>query len=342
MSDEAPIRWGIRGTANIARAAFLPGLRAAGGGVAAVVGSRDPAHAREWAAQHGVERAAESYDAVLDDETVQAVYIPLPNHLHARWAAAALRAGKAVLCEKPLCISVEETQALLDVARETGGLLWEAFVFPFHRQIERMKEVLAAGTIGAVREIQSNYYFKLRSRQNIRLSVEAAGGALNDVGCYPLRLAEMVFGRAADTAVALPVWAPEGVDEEMSGLAGFGDKRRLAFSCGVLHPYDTFTRLIGTDGEIRFVNPYHPVPTDTLEVRLAERETIERLVGQVPSFAPAIAHIHAVMHGREEPRHLALEDSAVTARDLALVRAAMETHRQAPPGAGEVLAPANR
>jgi predicted dehydrogenase len=323
------IRWGILGTANIARASFLPGLRAAGG-IAAGVASRDMSKAEQWAAQHGVERGVQGYDALLADDSVQVVYIALPNHLHAEWTIAALRAGKTVLCEKPLCISVEETQKVLEVARGTGGLLWEAFVFPFHHQMDRVRELLAAGAIGEVREIQSNFYFQLRDRRNIRLSREMAGGALNDVGCYCLRLAELIFGSAADTAVAQAVWAPEGVEEEMSGIADYGDGRRLVFSCGLMRPYDTFTRLIGTEGEIRIVNPYHPSQIDHMEVRQSKRETIEHPTGPAPSFTRAIEHIHAVLRGEEQPRHLASRDSLGAARDVALLHRAIDAHRSAP------------
>lgn len=315
------IRWGILGTANIARASFLPGLRAAGG-IRAAVASRDASKAEQWAVRYGAERAVQGYDALLADDSIQAVYIPLPNHLHAEWTIAALRAGKTVLCEKPLCTSVAETQKVLEAARDTGGLLWEAFVFPFHRQMDRVRELLAAGAIGEVREIQANFYFQLRDRRNIRLSREMAGGALNDVGCYCLRLAELVFGGAADAAVALSVWAPEGVEEELSGIVSYGDGRRLVFSCGLMRPYDTFTRLIGTDGEIRLVNPYHPREADHLEVRQSNRETIERPTGPALSFTRAIEHIHAVLRGEEQPRHLAAHDSLITARDLALLHRA--------------------
>jgi len=327
-STPAPIRWGILGTAHIARAAFLPALRAAGG-LAVAVASRDTGAAERWAARHGVERVVGGYDRMLAADDIQAVYIPLPNTLHAAWAMAALRAGKVVLCEKPLCTSAPETEAVLGVAQETSGLLWEAFVFPFQPQMERVRALLAAGAIGEVREIQSNYYFTLRDRHNIRFSPELFGGALNDIGCYPLRLAELVFGGAAESAVARAAWAPEGVDEEMSAIAGYSGGRRLVFSCGLMRPYDTFTRLLGTEGEIRIVNPYHPDPCDHIEIRQLGRETIERLVGPAPSFARAIEHIHAVIRGEEAPRHLALDASLATARDLALVHAAMEVGQRA-------------
>src|SRR5215470_15921024 len=130
MSSD-PVRWGIISTANIARGQFLPGLRAAGGVPAAVAG-RDLGRAQAWAEQHGVDRAVAGYQALIDDPDIDALYIPLPNSLHAEWTVKALRAGKPVLCEKPLCGTLAETEQVLAVARETGTLLWEAFVFPSH------------------------------------------------------------------------------------------------------------------------------------------------------------------------------------------------------------------
>ncbi len=324
MSDATPIRWGILGTANIARAAFLPALRQARGGAATVVGSRDLAKAREWAERNGVERAVDGYEAVVADGAVDAVYIALPNDLHATWTIAALRAGKAVLCEKPLCVSVEEARSVLAAAGETGRLLWESFVFPFHAQMLRLAELRAEDAIGEIREIQSCFYFRLRNRQNIRLSPEMYGGALNDVGCYPLRLAQLIFGSAPEDGVACPTWAPEGVDEEMQAIAEYPGNLRLTFSCGILRPYDTFTRILGSAGEIRLTNPYHPGPEDTLEVRTPRREVIEHVTGTEPSFTRMIEHIHAVLRGEEGPRHLAIADSLATAQALALLHQRME------------------
>jgi predicted dehydrogenase len=322
MNEAAPIRWGIISTANIARAQFLPALRAAGG-IAQVVGSRDESKAQSWARQHGVSRGAGSYDAVLEAEDVDAVYVAPPNNLHAEWAAAALRAGKAVLCEKPLCVSIEETETLLGVARETSAYLWEAFVFPFHAQMARVESLLAGGAIGALREVQSNFYFSLRNRQNIRLSRDMYGGALNDVGCYPVRLAQLLFNAEPNEAVALASWAPEGVDEETQAVVNYAGDRRLSLGCGLTRPFDTFTRLLGTEGEIRLSNPFHPGPADSLELYRAGTVTIEHPTGSDPSFTAAIRHIHAVLRREESPRHLATDDSLGTARALALLHERM-------------------
>src|SRR5215472_11856411 len=140
MSAGQPaIRWGILGTANIARAVFLPGLRHAGG-TAEVVASRDLSRAQQYAADHGIARAVGSYQELITDPDIDALYIPLPNSMHAEWVIAALQAGRPVLSEKPLCGKLADTERVLTVARNTGTLLWEAFVFPLHTQMAKITE----------------------------------------------------------------------------------------------------------------------------------------------------------------------------------------------------------
>src|SRR5579859_6989220 len=187
MSASQAPRWGIMGTANIARAAFLPGLRAAGGVPAAVAG-RDPARTLQYADDHGIERAIAGYQNLIDDPDVDVLYIALPNSLHAEWTMRALDSGKPVLCEKPLCGRLADTERVLAAARRTGTLLWEAFSFPFHTQFERVKALVADGAIGELMEIKSNFHFSISRPDNIRLSRDLQGGALLDVGCYPVRL----------------------------------------------------------------------------------------------------------------------------------------------------------
>lgn len=321
MGKEPVVRWGILSTARIATTAFLPGLRAAGGGRAEVVAGRDLARAQQFAAEHGVERAVEGYQRLLDDDRVAAVYICLPNSLHAEWTMAALQAGKAVLCEKPLCTSEQETAHVLQVARNTGSLLWEAFVFPFHDQMRRVRELIDEGEIGELEEIQSNWHFQVRSRQNIRLSPQLAGGALNDVGCYCLHLGSQLFRDEPIAAAGAARLAPEGVDEETRAVVSYPGERSLVMGVGVRRGYiDTFTRILGSRGEIRLSHAYHPRPQDTIEVRTAERTVIERVTGPDPSFTPAIRHLHAAIRGEEPPRHLAVDDAMPTAAALERVR----------------------
>jgi predicted dehydrogenase len=302
-------RWGVLGTAGIARSRFLPALAEAGG-EAVVVGGRDGARAAEFAAAHG-------------DPTVQAVYVPLPNTLHAEWAVAALEAGKAVLCEKPLCVDADQVRRVLAVAERSALPLWEAFVFPFQAQHQRVVELLDGGAIGELREITGAFHFLLRRTEDIRLSAAMAGGALADVGCYPLRLAAELFGGPAVTAVASAVRGAE-VETELAALVGWPDDRRLLLSCGFRRSADTTTVLSGTEGTIRLEDPYHPRPATTLELRRAgEDPVVEWPTRDQHSFTAALRHVGAVLAGEEAPRHTALGSSLAVAEAMDLVRAGL-------------------
>jgi predicted dehydrogenase len=310
-------KWGVIGTANIARGAFLPALRAAGGVPAAVAG-RELARAQQYAQANGVERAIEGYQALIEDPDIDAVYIALPNSLHAQWTIAALEAGKPVLCEKPLCGLLADTERVLDAAKRTGTLLWEAFVFPFNEHLRHVREQLDAGAIGELREIQSDFHFRVTRPENIRLSADLQGGALRDVGCYPVRLAQEFFGEHVSAwATCEPGGIDDGVDIDTWGTLGYAGGRRLLLSCGMRRAYDTFSRLIGTTGQIHLSNPFHPGPGDRLTTHQdgAEPSSWAPAVNE-PSFTPALRHIHAVLAGAEEPRLLALQTSLTTARAL--------------------------
>ena len=315
MTAAVSPRWGIIGTANIARAAFLPALRAAGGIPAAVAG-RDLARAEQYAREHGIDRAVAGYQNLIDDPAIDAVYIALPNSLHAEWAIRALEAGKPVLCEKPLCGVLADTERVLDVARRTGTLLWEAFVFPFNEQMDRIRSLVSGGAIGELREIQSDFHFLVSRPGNIRLSAELEGGALRDVGCYPVRLAQEFFGEHA-TAWAACERGGAGIDIETWGTLGYAGGRRLLLSCGLRRAYDTFSRLLGTTGQIHVSNPFHPGPDDQVTLYPASgEETHWQAAAAEPSFTAAIRHIDAVIAETEQPRLLAVETSLATARAL--------------------------
>ena len=315
MSSD-PVRWGIIGTANIARGQFLPGLRAAGGIPAAVAG-RDLGRAQAWAEQHGVDRAVAGYQALIDDPDIDALYVPLPNSLHADQTIKALRAGKPVLCEKPLCGTLAEAEQVLSVAKETGTLLWEAFVFPFHAQFAAVQKLLADGAIGELLEIQSDFHFMVGNPANIRLARDLDGGALNDVGCYPVRIALELFGAGHTDAWATAVWGGHDVDVDTQGSLGFPGGRRLLLTCGMRRAYDTFTRLLGTAGQIQLTNPFHPGRGDSYTVLTDGQppRTLDAGAAE-PSFTGMIRHIQNVLRGGEAPRQLALETSAASARAL--------------------------
>jgi predicted dehydrogenase len=317
------VRWGILGTAGIARGAFLPALAESGEGRPIVVGSRDETRAAAWATEHGVERCVGSYEAVLDDPDVEAVYIPLPNGMHAEWAIAALEAGKAVFCEKPLCATPAETARVLEAAGDR--LLWEAFVFPFHDQIATLEALLADGAIGDVLEIVSRFHFVLDDTDDVRMSAALAGGAAQDVGCYLIRLARLLFDDEplVDRIAADGVWA-RGVDVELWGALTFPGERRLIMSCGFRSDDDTSTTVAGTRGTIRLTNPFHPGADDTMTL-VREGDVLETWPGSPSgerSFTPAIRHVQRAIRGLEEPRHRAVDNAMGNAEAIAAMLAA--------------------
>ena len=323
MAEPASVRWAVLGAANIFRANFLPSLRAAGGGEVVVVGSRDSRRAAELLAREEVECRISDYEGAIGTDEVDAVYVALPNTVHVEWAGAALRAGKAVLCEKPLGVDLAEVEELVALARGARAPLWEAFAFPFHRQSLRAEELISGGEIGELREVVSHFHFPVRRPDNIRWSPELAGGALNDVGCYPVHLAALLFRQVPGRALVSATAAPSGVDLETCGLLEYGGGLRLLFSSGLSRARDTTSRLLGTEGSLELTDPFHPGAHDTFELRVAGRPgERERLMTDEPTFAPLLRHIHAVLREGASPRHLAIDDSIPTAQALEWVRAA--------------------
>jgi len=318
-----PIRWGIVGTANIARAQFLPGLREAGGGRAVLVASRDRARADAYATANGVDQGIEGYERLVESPDVDAVYVALPNSLHAEPTIRALRAGKAVLCEKPLSVGSAQTKAVLDAAATAAAPLWEAFVFPFQAQHQRLVRLLGDGAIGDPAELYSAFHFLLSNPANIRLDAALGGGALADVGCYPIRLALELFGAggaggaAGAEAKACEGQTEHGVDTDAAGLVTFGADRRLLLTCGFKRGYDTFTSVLGAAGQIRLTNPFHPGRDDTLTISRPNADpVVERPTVDERSFTAAIRHIHAVLRGDAGPEHTAADYALPAARVL--------------------------
>lgn len=319
VSGTGQVRWGILGAASIARGQFLPGLREAGGR-ATLVASRDRARAEAFAAREGVEGVSDGYRELIESGDVDAVYVALPNTHHAEWAIAALEAGLTVLCEKPLTASPEETDRVLEVARrQTDAHLWEAFVFPFHAQHRRVVELVAAGAVGELVEIASAFHFRLGREEDIRLSAGLGGGALADVGCYPIRLAHELLGPADGPVGVDATWGRE-VEVDAAGFVSHGDQR-LTLTCGLGRAYDTFTRILGDGGRLHLTNPFHPRPADVLEIHGPDGEVVvEHPTTDERSFTAALRHIHAVVRGEEAPRHLAVDSAGTTARTLAALQ----------------------
>ena len=316
----APVRWGLLGASRIAVREFLPALAEEGGGLAQVVGARDQSRAQRFAAHHGIARSVVGYQAVVEAPDVDAVYIALPNDLHTRWAAAAARAGRAVLCEKPLGMDGADVSALV-VAAGRGALLWEAMVFAFHPQTERLQSLVSA-ELGGIARIETDFSFVLDNPGDFRWDPAHGGGALYDIGCYCIRLARLLTGAEPDRAEASAVLGETGVDVSTEATLHFAEGATCRFSCSFARPDRWDAEITGPGGSITATNPFHPGAGDALTLRRADGTVQQLLAPAGSSFFHGLRHIHRVLRGLEAPRYLVDPESVGQARAMDLVRAA--------------------
>jgi predicted dehydrogenase len=264
--------WGILGTGRIA-AALAEAIRASRTGTLAAVGSRSQASADRFADRFDIPRRHASYEALLADPDVQAVYISLPNQLHAPWAIRAAEAGKAILCEKPLARTEAEARTIIDAARQHGVFLMEAFMYRCHPQTARIVELVRDGAVGDVRLIQSNFAFMMSDEwkgKDVRLNKAWGGGGIMDVGCYCSSLARLVAGAAVEQPSAEPVELhgcghvdpASGVDYYATVSAKFPGEIVATLACGIMLETDWTFRVWGTKGQLEIPNPWKPPAQD--------------------------------------------------------------------------------
>jgi xylose dehydrogenase (NAD/NADP) len=327
------VRWGILSTANIGVKRFIPGVKKSANGSVAAIASRDAGRAREIAASLDIPRAYGSYEELLADPEIDAIYNPLPNSLHAQWTLAAADAGKAILCEKPLAIGSAEAQHMIDGCRERGVLLMEAFMYRFHPQHARVRELIAGGAIGELRFVRGAFTFMLEPFRpaNVRLQSALAGGALMDVGCYTVNAARMLFGHEPVWASAQWDFRPEfGVEVSLAGILGFGEGRTATFDCGFRAAGQGSYSAVGTRGQIDVPAAFVPDPHETVVRIVASGEVrVERIAGVDQYQLEAEEFADALLTRR--PLRIPADDALGTLRAIeALHRsAAAEGRREA-------------
>ena len=260
------LRWGILSTADIARTKVVPGMRKARRCDIVAIASREAGRAETVAAELGIPRAHASYEALLADPEVDAVYIPLPNHLHAEWSIAAARAGKHVLCEKPLALTADDAQRMIDVASAEGVTLMEAFMYRLHPSWQAVAELVASGEIGRLVSVQSWFSYFNDDATNIRNIREVGGGALFDIGCYSVNLSRLLFDAEPRHVSAALVRDPAtGVDVLTSAILTF-DGGIATFTCSTRAEDDQRVHIYGTTGRISIGIPFNIPPDRPTEV----------------------------------------------------------------------------
>jgi D-xylose 1-dehydrogenase (NADP+, D-xylono-1,5-lactone-forming) len=314
MSAQEPIRWGLLGTSRI-NAKLLAGARLSENAEVVAVGSRSAEIGGAFAAANGIMRAHGTYEGLLADPDVDAVYIPLPNALHHRWTLEALAAGKHVLCEKPYSRHPEQVDEAWDAADAAGRILMEAFMWRHTPQADRLVQLVAG--IGQLVAVHATFSHRLRDDRDIRVSASLEGGALMDVGCYCVSAARLVAGEEPELVFGQQVTTAEGVDRRFAGLLRFPSGLVATFHAG----FDAFSEsleVIGREGSIVLPDPWHSLRglliLDGDEVRV---EAINPYQCELDDMAAAI-------RGQKEPR-LGRADALGQARAIEALYRSAET-----------------
>ena len=314
------MKWGFLSTANI-NDKLLPGAEASPDVELAAVASRDLGRAEAYARERGIERAYGSYEDLLADPKLEAVYISLPNAMHVEWSIQALEAGKHVLCEKPLSRHPEDVERAFDAAEKAGRILMEAFMYRHNPQTKRLKELVDGGAIGRLRLVRAAFSFPLDDAANVRLNDELEGGGLMDVGCYCISGSRLLAGEP-ESVYGEQVAAPSGVDELFTGTLRFAADVLAEIDCGLVLPDRDELEAIGEEGSIFLDDPWHcrkPV------IELRREEGTERIeLEPEDSYRLQLENMSAAIRGHAEPL-LGREDALGQARAIeALYRSAEE------------------
>ena len=307
----APVKWGIVSTADINRK-VIPGAKASPQidlvGVASRTQERADAYAQEW----GIPRAYGSYDALLADPEIEAVYISLPNTMHCEWSIRALEAGKHVLCEKPLTRHPDEAKAAFDAADRSGRLLSEAFMYRHNPQTAKLKQLVVDGAVGELRLIRSVFSYALYDEQNIRLQTDVEGGALMDVGCYNVSGSRLLGGEP-ERVWGEAWYGPTGTDWVFTGTLRFPGDVLATFDCGTALSNRDELEAIGGEGSLFLDDPWH-CNEPVIEVRRDDGvEPIE--LEYADSYRLELENVSAAIRGEAELL-LAREDALGQARAL--------------------------
>jgi predicted dehydrogenase len=306
---DPPLRWGILSTALIASRHVVPALQAAAGHEVVAVGSRDLARATTWASERGIATAHGSYDDLLADPDVEAIYNPLPNHLHVEWSIAALEAGKHVLCEKPLGLDAADAARLVDAAaRHPDLVVMEAFMYRFHPQWIAARDLVGSGRLGEVKTIQTFFSYFNDDPSNVRNDPTIGGGALMDIGCYPISQARFLFDAEPVRVLGSIERDPRfGTDRLTSAVLDFGAGRTATFTVSTqLHPFQR-AQILGTAGRLEVDIPVNSPKDRPTTITLATADGAEVLsFGPVDQYAcQADAFAEAVRTGGQAPTPLA-------------------------------------
>jgi predicted dehydrogenase len=298
---ERRLRWGILSTARIGRNLFMPGVKASADSEVVAIGSRDAESARAVASEFGIPRAYGSYDELLADTDVEAIYNPLPNSLHAEWTIRAAQAGKHVLCEKPLARTAAVAEQMADACKAAGVLLMEAFMWRHHPQHARVRALIEAGEIGEPHLVRSSFTYVIGAdARNIRLQAKLEGGSLMDVGCYPVNVARWVFQSEPTEVIGQQIIHPQhGVETTFAGVLTFPGNRLASIESSFDQAGTTEYEVAGRAGRILVDRAFRPDARPGLITITKGQEQRTEQVGPANQFALEADHFaRSVRAGR--------------------------------------------
>jgi predicted dehydrogenase len=304
----APVRIGILGAAHIAPLALITPARGNTEVVVAAVAARDMSRAQAFAAKHGIARLHGSYEALIADPELDAVYNPLPNGLHGRWTRAALAAGKHVLCEKPFTANAAEAREIAELAAKSDRVVMEAFHYRYHPLTLRVEQIIASGELGKLERVEANFCFPLPKFSDIRYNYSLAGGATMDAGCYAVHLVRTFGGSTPEVVSAQAKRRDAQVDRAMTAELRFagGHTGRVRCSMWSSNLLRVSATVVGDRGELRVLNPVLPHIFHRLSVRSADGKRVERFprrtsyAYQLDAFAAAVLRGEPVKTGPED------------------------------------------
>ena len=314
------VRFGIVSTADINRL-LIPGAHASDKVELIAVASREQSKAEAYAREWDIERAYGSYEALLEDPDVEAVYISLPNTMHCEWSIRAVEAGKHVLCEKPLSRHPEEVEQAFDAAERAGRLLSEAFMYRHNPQTMRLAELVRESAIGELRLIRSVFSYCLYDADNIRLRTDVEGGSLMDVGCYCVSGSRLLAGEP-ESVFGQTYVGPSGTDWVFAGAMRFSGDVFAQFDCGTTLPERDELEVIGSEGSLFLDDPWHCWEPGIELRRDGEVERIE--LDPTDSYRLELENLSDAIHG-EAPLLLGREDAVAQARALEALHRSSET-----------------
>jgi len=303
------VQIGVLGAARIAPQALIKPSKANADVVVAAVAARDASRAKAFAAKHGIARVHDSYEALLADPDIDAIYNPLPNGLHGKWTRAALTAGKHVLCEKPFTANAAEARSIAELAAQSDKVVMEAFHYRYHPMALRIEEIIASGELGKLKRVEASLCFPLPKFSDIRYDYALAGGAMMDAGCYPVHMVRTFGGSTPEVVSAQAKLHGPQIDRAMTAELQFADGHTGRIRCSMWSPrlLDIRARVIGDQGELRALNPLLPQIYHRLSVRSANGKRAERFPRRATYAYQLDAFAAAVLHG--EPVKTTPEDA---------------------------------